>query len=62
MRIITVKVDEDLLNEIDLLAMNQRLSRSDIIREAIKFYLKAKEQERIGLAFRTIVGEAHDDH
>ncbi|MGC9106497.1 MAG: ribbon-helix-helix protein, CopG family [Thermoprotei archaeon] len=40
MRVITFKVDEDLLRKLDIYAINRRLSRSDVIREAIERYLK----------------------
>jgi len=38
-RVITVKLPEELLIELDTYAMNHRLYRSEVIREAIKFYL-----------------------
>ena len=57
MRVVTFKIDEELLQKLDVYALNQRLSRSDVIREAIEFYLKSKEQEKVVLAFRTIARE-----
>ncbi len=46
-RVVTFKVDEELLAVLDLYAINNRLHRSEVIREAIKFYLshyKIKEK------------------
>ena len=40
MRVVTFKIDEDLLQKLDVYALNMKLSRSDVIREAIEFYLK----------------------
>ena len=37
---IAVKLPEELLRELDTYAMNKRLSRSDVIREALERYLK----------------------
>jgi len=37
---VSVKLPDELLVEIDIYAMNKRLSRSDVIREAIERYLK----------------------
>jgi metal-responsive CopG/Arc/MetJ family transcriptional regulator len=39
MRVITFKAEEDLLLKLDLYAANKRISRSEIIREALKKYL-----------------------
>ena len=38
--LVTFKIDDDILTKIDLYAINHRLSRSDVIREAIWNYLK----------------------
>ncbi len=35
MKVITVKLEENLLNELDNYAMNKKLSRSDVVRIAI---------------------------
>ncbi|AAY80724.1 ribbon-helix-helix protein, CopG family [Sulfolobus acidocaldarius] len=43
MRVITFKVDEDLLQELDLYAINSKSSRSEIIREALIRYLKDRK-------------------
>ncbi|EZQ06874.1 MULTISPECIES: ribbon-helix-helix protein, CopG family [Acidianus] len=40
MRVITFKAEEELLQRLDLYAVNNRLSRSEIIRDAIKKYLE----------------------
>ncbi len=42
MRVITFKAEEDLATKLDLYAVNKRISRSEIIREAIKRYLEAE--------------------
>ncbi len=42
MRVVTFKIDEELLQKLDVYAINKRLSRSDVIREALEYYLKAK--------------------
>jgi predicted transcriptional regulator len=38
--LVTFKIDDDILTKMDLYAINHRLSRSDVIREAIWDYLK----------------------
>ncbi|ARQ96530.1 hypothetical protein [Sulfolobus islandicus rod-shaped virus 11] len=40
MRVITVKLEEDLLKELDNYAMNKKLSRSDVVRMAIDEFLR----------------------
>lgn len=40
MRVITVKLEEDLLKELDSYAMNNKLSRSDVVRMAIEEFLR----------------------
>jgi metal-responsive CopG/Arc/MetJ family transcriptional regulator len=42
MKPISIKLPDDLLIKVDLYAMNKRLSRSDVIREALERYLKAE--------------------
>ena len=42
LRVITFKIDEELLTKLDLYCVNNRLYRSEVIREAIEFYLKFK--------------------
>ena len=39
----TFKLDEELLEKLDLFCINNRLFRSEVIREAIKLYLSIKE-------------------
>ena len=43
MRVVTFKLDEELLEKLDLFCINNRLFRSEVIREAIKLYLSIKE-------------------
>jgi len=45
LRPITFKIEEELLQELDLFCINRRVDRSVIIREAIKFYLKNASEE-----------------
>jgi metal-responsive CopG/Arc/MetJ family transcriptional regulator len=40
LRSVTFKLEEELLQELDLFCMNRKVDRSVIIREAIKSYLK----------------------
>ena len=40
MKVITVKLEEDLLNELDNYAINNKLSRSDVVRQAIEEFLR----------------------
>ncbi len=40
LRPITFKIEEELLKELDLFCINERIDRSVAIREAIKSYLK----------------------
>ncbi|MEM0173197.1 MAG: ribbon-helix-helix protein, CopG family [Sulfolobaceae archaeon] len=40
MRVITFKLDEELLTKLDLYCINKRLSRSEVIRSAIISYLE----------------------
>ena len=40
LRVVTLKVEEDFLEKMDLAARRLGLSRSDLIREAIENYLK----------------------
>ena len=57
MRVVTFKIDERLLERLDMYAVNNKLSRSDVIREAIEFYLNVKEQEKLALTIKTVLGE-----
>ncbi len=38
MRVVTVKLEEELLQKLDLYAVNSGLTRSDVIREALESY------------------------
>ena len=40
MKVITVKLDEKMLQEMDVLAIKNEMTRSDFIREAIKRYIR----------------------
>jgi len=42
MRTIAVKLPEEMLKELDLFAMNNLMSRSDVVREALECYLKKR--------------------
>ena len=44
-RLVTFHVDSKLLNRLDAFAEKREWKRNFIIREAIKFYLGAKEKE-----------------
>jgi metal-responsive CopG/Arc/MetJ family transcriptional regulator len=39
MRTVTFKLEEELLEQLDLYCMNNNLDRSSVIRQAIRFYL-----------------------
>jgi len=43
MRVVTFKLDEELLRKLDLYCANNRRERSSVIREAIKLYLSIKK-------------------
>ncbi|PVU76239.1 CopG family transcriptional regulator [Sulfolobus islandicus] len=43
MRIVTFKLEEELLQQLDLYCINNKLDRSSVIREAIKFYLSSRK-------------------
>jgi metal-responsive CopG/Arc/MetJ family transcriptional regulator len=47
MRIVTFKLDEELLQQLDLYCVNHKLVRSEAIREAIKLYLSYKRKGRV---------------
>ncbi len=50
MRVVTIKMDENLLTLLDLYAANRRISRSEIMREALLQYLKEKPLAGFGPA------------
>ncbi len=57
-RVITFKIDEELLDKLDLYAMNNKLFRSEVIREAIKLYLSIKKNSiEENLRNKTVVRE-----
>jgi metal-responsive CopG/Arc/MetJ family transcriptional regulator len=41
MRVVTFKLEEELLQQLDLYCINNKQVRSEVIREAIKFYLSS---------------------
>jgi len=43
MRVVTFKVDEELLQQLDLYCVNNAKERSEVIRTAIKFYLLCRK-------------------
>ncbi|ARM76106.1 ribbon-helix-helix protein, CopG family [Acidianus manzaensis] len=43
MRVITFKVNEELLQQLDLYCLNNRKERSEVIREAIRLYLNHRK-------------------
>ena len=47
MRVVTFKVDEELLEILDLYCVNNKLHRSEVIRDAIKLYLSKERVYRI---------------
>ena len=47
MRVVTFKVNEELLTKLDLHCLNSRRARSEVIREAIEFYLSQQKTGRV---------------
>ncbi len=45
MRVVSFKLDEELLQQLDLYCVNHKLTRSEAIREAIELYLRLKLKE-----------------
>jgi len=43
MRVVTFKLEEELLEQLDLYCINNKLDRSSVIRQAIKFYLSSRK-------------------
>ncbi|MEJ2780577.1 ribbon-helix-helix protein, CopG family [Stygiolobus sp. CP850M] len=43
MRVVTFKMEEDLLEQLDLYCINNAKERSEVIRTAIKFYLLCRK-------------------
>jgi metal-responsive CopG/Arc/MetJ family transcriptional regulator len=54
MRVVTFKIDEELLQQLDLYCVNNAKERSEVIRTAIKFYLSCK-----GRVYRKNMEENH---
>ncbi len=48
MRIVTFKVDEELLKVLDLYCVNNKLHRSEVIRDAIRLYLSKGIENKEG--------------
>ena len=48
MRVVTFKVDEELLKVLDLYCVNNKLHRSEVIRDAIKLYLSKGIENKEG--------------
>jgi len=46
MRVVTFKLEEELLQKLDLYAVNSRVTRSEVIREALRLYFSLKSQVR----------------
>ncbi|BBL48371.1 ribbon-helix-helix protein, CopG family [Metallosphaera sedula] len=57
MRVVTFKADEGLLQRLDLYATNNRQYRSEVIREAIEFYLLNYSKNRENYKSRTVTEE-----
>jgi len=55
MRVITIKIDEELLERIDLSARKYGISRSELIRRAVIRYLSKLESEFVAEGTRSIV-------
>jgi len=43
MRVVTFKLEEELLQQLDLYCINNAKERSEVIRTAIKFYLSSRK-------------------
>jgi len=43
MRVVTFKLEEELLEQLDLYCINNKLDRSSVIRQAIRFYLSSRK-------------------
>ena len=57
MRVITFKVNEELLRELDLFAANNKLYRSEVIRAAIEFNLSNYKSIEEKYSGRTVTEE-----
>jgi len=47
MRVVSFKLDDELLQQLDLYCVNNKTTRSEAIREAIKHYLRYKRKGRV---------------
>jgi len=57
MRIVTFKLEEELLQQLDLYCINNKLVRSSVIREAIKLYLSNYKSIEEKYSGRTVTEE-----
>jgi len=57
MRIVTFKLEEELLQQLDLYCINNKLDRSSVIREAIEFYLSNYKSIEEKYSGRTVTEE-----
>ena len=55
MKVVTFKIDDELLEKLELYAINRKLSRSHVIREAIGRFLREEEEKTIGDGFTRVV-------
>ncbi|WP_061992170.1 ribbon-helix-helix protein, CopG family [Sulfolobus acidocaldarius] len=61
MRVVTFKLDEELLRKLDLYCANNRLVRSEVIRDAIEFYLRSMHPK--GRVYRkNSINESHKNN
>jgi len=44
-RVVTFKIDDDLLGEVDSLAKSLNKTRSEIVREAVRLYIKLRKAD-----------------
>lgn len=44
-RVVTFKIDDELLSEVDSLAKSLNKTRSDVIREAVRLYIKLRNAD-----------------
>jgi len=54
MRVVSFKVDEDLLDLMERVARKKGITKSELIRQAVKKYLLDNEEERRVIATRKI--------
>ncbi|WP_218260379.1 ribbon-helix-helix protein, CopG family [Saccharolobus shibatae] len=57
MRVITFKIDEELLTKLDLYCINNRLYRSEVIRDAIELYLSMSHKGRVYRKNKNLIEE-----